>query len=181
MKRIVVGLVDTPSARAALRWAAQQASATGALIEVVTAVEDLPGCWWCETPGTAAAPLITVMEVRAEARAMQGHVLRQEFGSRLTAAPLRATVVTAETAVGLVASAAGADMIAVGRSRRRWRLRRSIGDRCSQLFAGPVVLVPPDDRDGGSPVGSRRSSWLRTSVPDDVYPVTTHEPMYRSA
>jgi nucleotide-binding universal stress UspA family protein len=158
VKRIVVGLIDTPAARAALRWAARQASATGSLIEVVTCIQPLPSYVWSEVLGTSAPSLITAGGLRAEATALQERVLRQEFGRRFGAVPVRASVVAGEVATGLARAAAGADLLAVGRSHHRWFLRRSIGDRCSYLFEGPVVLVPAEhDADGDDCDGSRAS------------------------
>ena len=89
MKRIVVGLIDTPASRAALRWAVQQAAATGSLIEVVTCVQPLPSYVWSEVLGTSAPPLITVGGLRSEAAALQERVLREEFGPRFGAVPAR--------------------------------------------------------------------------------------------
>lgn len=150
MKRIVVGLIDTPTARAALRWATWHAAATGSLIEVVTVIQPLPSYVWSEVLGTSAPPLVTVGGLRAEASALQQRVLRQEFGPRFGAVPIRTNVVAGEAASGLARAAADADLIAVGRSRHRRFLRRSIGDRCSYLFEGPVVMVPADHDAGGS-------------------------------
>lgn len=151
MKRIVVGLIDTPSSRAALRWAARQAAATGSLIEVVTCIQPLPSYVWSDVLLSAAPPLVTASGLRNEAAALQERVLRQEFGPQFGAVPLRVSVVAGEAATGLARAAVNADLLVVGRSRGRMRfLRRSIGDRCSQLFDGPVALIPPDHTAGGS-------------------------------
>ena len=150
MKRIVVGLIDTPASRAALRWAARQAAATGSLIQVVTCVQPLPSYVWSEVLGTSAPPLVTVDGMRAEATALQERVLRDEFGPRFGAVPVRACVVAGEVAAELSRAAVDADLLAVGRSHhRRWFFRRSIGDRCACRIDGPVVLVPPEHHAGG--------------------------------
>jgi nucleotide-binding universal stress UspA family protein len=158
MERIIVGLIDTPSARAALRWAAREAGVTGALIEVVTCVLPPQGYWWCEAPGITSPPIFNATEMRDDVDAMQKRVLLQEFGARLGAIPVRSTIAVAEAADGLIKAATGADLIAVGRPRRGFRFfRRSIGERCSQHFAGPVVLVPEDHAgDGDSEVMQMR-------------------------
>jgi nucleotide-binding universal stress UspA family protein len=156
VKRIVVGLIDTPASRAALRWAVRQATATGSLIEVVTCIQPLQTYVWSEVLGTSAPPLVTVGGLRTEATALQERVLRQEFGPRFGAVPVRARIVAGDVATELSRAAADADLLAVGRSHhRRWFFRRSIGDRCSYHFDGPVVLVPTEHdageaRDEGS-------------------------------
>jgi len=159
MERMIVGLIDTPPARAALRWAAREAAATGALIEVVTCVRPPQCYWWCEAPGITSAPMFNAIELRDDVEAMQDRVLRQEFGARLGAIPVRSTIRVAEPAAGLITSAAGADLIAVGRPRRHFRFfRRSIGERCSQHFQGAVVLVPAD-HEGGAEREAEKTSF----------------------
>jgi nucleotide-binding universal stress UspA family protein len=162
VNRIVVGLVDSPAARAALRWAARQASATGSLIEVVTCIEPLPCYVWSDLVMSCAPPPFTLGGLREDAELLQQRVLRQEFGARFGVVPIRASVVVGGPAAGIARSAAGADLIAVGRSRRRRRWHRSVGEQCSRLFDGPVVVVPPDHRFGGH----------STSVPDAVRTVS---------
>jgi nucleotide-binding universal stress UspA family protein len=154
VKRIVVGLVDSPAARSALRWAACQASATGSLIEVVTCVQPLPSYMWSDLVIMYAPPPLTVGELRQDAEALQDRILRQEFGPQFGAVPIRARVVADGPAAGLAVSAAGADLLVVGRSRRHRLWRRSVADRCSRLFDGPVAVVPPDHGSSGGPASA---------------------------
>jgi nucleotide-binding universal stress UspA family protein len=153
VNRIVVGLIDTPASRAALRWSAWQAAATGSLIEVVTCVRPMPIYLWSDLLIMSAPPPITIGALRDEADELQQRVLRQEFGPQFGAVPIRASVVADGPATGLPKAAEGADLLVVGRSPRRHWLRRSIADRCAASFEGPVVTVPADHRsnDDGTP------------------------------
>jgi hypothetical protein len=94
-------------------------------------------------------------------------VLRQEFGPQIGAVPIRANVVAGEAAAGLARAAADADLLVVGRSRHRWHLlRRSIGDRCAQIFEGPVVLVPAERKAGGGDIDLGAVSVRQAGAPD---------------
>jgi hypothetical protein len=66
--------------RAALRWAALQASASGALLEVVTCVQP-PFMMVLYDASLVCPPVLTTpAEVEARAYVLQDRVLRQEFG-----------------------------------------------------------------------------------------------------
>jgi len=134
-------------------------------------VQPLPCYLWSDALLSSAPPPITVSGLRVEASALQERILRHEFGSRFGVAPVRATIIAGEPAASLAQSAADADLLAVGRSQPRWRfLRRSIGDRCSQLFDGPIVMVPPDDNSSGRDRDRRRAHERRTHDAHDVSP-----------
>lgn len=139
-QRIVVGVDGSPSSMSALRWALQQAKATGAEVEVVHA--------W-EYPISFGAPVAL----------LPGEDLEAEAGTALAAAIGKATagdsgvtvrrrVVLGDPASVLLGSAKGADLLVVGNrgyggfSRS---LLGSVSQHCIHHAICPVVIVRDED------------------------------------
>jgi nucleotide-binding universal stress UspA family protein len=163
MKRIVVGLVDSPSSRSALQWAVDEAARSGALVEVVTCIQPV-GWWWHDAALMWSSAPLRIEDFVAAAKAEQERVLTQEFGVRAAVLPIRGTVHVNAIPIGLVKAADGADLVVVGRTRRRLRFwRRSIGELCARAFNGPVVMVPAT-RPGSSGKG-RHGATVQLTAP----------------
>lgn len=138
-KEIVVGLDDTASARAALRWAASQARMTGARL---TAVHILDWPVGITAYGTEEEHgLIPTNEVSASYRhGIQGvfDEVRLESGWRLQFGE-------GETGPVLVEVAQRADMLVIGsRTRARWveDVAGPVGHYCLSHLPCPLVIIP---------------------------------------
>jgi nucleotide-binding universal stress UspA family protein len=147
MDRIVVGVVDRPAARAALRWAGALAHRTGARLVVVSAYDS---CWRAAAmAGPEATVLLPSREEASEQRAAKLCSLRRlvldELGGTAAQITFEWVLRDADPRVALVEAAEGADVLVVGASERRgWRrsLRRSLAGWCTGRTACPVVAVP---------------------------------------
>lgn len=135
---IVVGLDDSASAAAALRWAAEQSRSTGLPLRVVHA--------WQMTALDAAAGSADLWEAAgADARARATRWVLDTLGG--AAAEIRWSLDIVEGAPGsvLVACARGAQLLVLG-TREHQGLRRailgSVSHHCLSHAAPPVVAVP---------------------------------------
>jgi nucleotide-binding universal stress UspA family protein len=118
MRKIVVGVLDTPASRSALRWAFRTASHERAELEVVTAYA---------LPALAVTPE-AVGDVSAEVAAReqvtldeQERILDEELGESIRDVPISRQVLRGDPAPVLIDRSAGAAMLVVGRKRRRFR------------------------------------------------------------
>jgi nucleotide-binding universal stress UspA family protein len=142
---IVVGLNDSPSAAAALRWAAEQSRSTGLPMRVVHA-------WQLQAiaAATAAAGSVDLWEAAtADARARATRLVLDTLGG--TAADVRWTLDIVEGPPGpvLVGRSRGARLLVLG-TREHTGLRRavlgSVSHYCLSHADAPVVAVPaPQD------------------------------------
>lgn len=142
-RRIVVGVEGSGGARAAFRWALQEARFRDAVVEVVTA--------WSNTyvpasPDFNYVPLDPI-DLEAEVARMQASVVDEVIASVGGDVEVRRSIVRGRPADVLIRAAEGADMLVVG-SRGRGGFRGLLLGSVSQTIAHhgtcPVVIVRPD-------------------------------------
>jgi nucleotide-binding universal stress UspA family protein len=135
--RIVVGIDGSVSAADALRWAVQQATATGATIEAVYAWD--PGA----LVSLAVPPLVDWELLREAARMRPVQIVRDAVGSDPGVRIVTKTV-RGNPAEVLVERSAHADLLVVG-SRGlgglKGMLLGSVGHHCAAHSHCPVVIV----------------------------------------
>jgi nucleotide-binding universal stress UspA family protein len=143
-QRIVVGLDDTPTARAALRWAARQARLTGATIRAVHVIDwpigiEAFGSVEVDEDGRLPEEMISgpyrrgIRSVFEEASPEPGWQLQFAEGD---AGPV------------LVAEAADADLLVIGtRTSPDWTgdVAGPVAHHCLSRMRCPVVAVPLDE------------------------------------
>jgi nucleotide-binding universal stress UspA family protein len=144
---VVVGIDDSPSAAAALLWAADHARANGLQLRVVHA--------WQLSPAASAAVAAGDAEyfeaVGADARARGTRMVLDALGG--SAAEIRWTLDIGEGGAGpvLVDRSRGAQLLVVG-TREHTGLRRavsgSVSHYCLSHAVVPVVAVPDPDAIG---------------------------------
>jgi nucleotide-binding universal stress UspA family protein len=142
--RIVIGLDDTPTARAALRWAARQARLTGATVRAVHVID------W--PIGIEAFGSIEVNE--------DGHLpeekvsgsyrrgIRRVFEEASPEPEWQLQFVEGDTGPVLIAEAADADLLVIGtRTNPDWTtgdVAGPVAHHCLSRTTCPVVTVPLD-------------------------------------
>jgi nucleotide-binding universal stress UspA family protein len=142
--QIVIGLDDTPTARAALRWAARQARLTGATVRAVHVID------W--PIGIEAFGSIEVNE--------DGHLpeekvsgsyrrgIRRVFEEALPEPEWQLQFVEGDTGPVLIAEAADADLLVIGtRTNPDWTtgdVAGPVAHHCLSRTTCPVVTVPLD-------------------------------------
>jgi nucleotide-binding universal stress UspA family protein len=142
--RNVIGLDDTPTARAALRWAARQARLTGATVRAVHVID------W--PIGIEAFGSVEVSE--------DGHLpeekvsgsyrrgIRRVFEEASPEPDWQLQFVEGDTGPVLIAEAADADLLVIGtRSNPDWTIGDAAGPvahHCLSRTTCPVVTVPLD-------------------------------------
>lgn len=138
IRRIVVGVDGSPAAQSALRWAAEEASFHGSLLEVVAA-------WsWTNSTAEMVAEIAPGDSLEVVAREIL-HKAVQELGP----SEIRLNSITREgqAAAVLLDMAEGADLLVVG-SRGRGRAAEmvlgSTSHHCVHRATVPVVVVPSD-------------------------------------
>lgn len=143
-RRIVVGVEGSGGAKAALRWAIQEARFRSAVVEVVTAYSTT---YVPASPDFNYVPLDT-SDLAQEVKRMQDTVV-DEVLDELEACEveIRRTVARGRAPDTLIRVAEGADMLVVG-SRGRGGFRGMLLGSVSQQIAHhgdcPVVIVRPD-------------------------------------
>jgi len=144
MQRIVVGVDDSPGARAALTWALEEARLRGARLEVVHAWT-LP---WAEGFNREVAADATWY--RESSMALLESIIEEAEATVAAAggppvAPVPTPVQCEGPAFGLLAQAEGADLLVVG-SRGRGGfaglLLGSVSTQCVHHAHCPVTVVP---------------------------------------
>jgi nucleotide-binding universal stress UspA family protein len=140
-QRIVVGLDDTPTARAALRWAVRQARLTGATVRAVHVIDWPIGI---EAFGS--------VEVDEEGRLPEEKVsgpyrrgIRRVFDEAAPEPSWQLQFAEGDTASVLVAEAIGADLLVIGaRTNLDWTgdVSGPIAHYCLSRTTCPVVTVP---------------------------------------
>ena len=137
---IVVGIDDSEQARAALRWAAEQARYRSARLRVVHAFQPhhLAGVF-------GIAKLQPDAVWRADATRWLADVVREEIGDDVSELELEAHAAQHGPAAAVLAAAAGAELIVVG-SRGRGAtgsaLHGSVSSAVLRQARCPVVVVP---------------------------------------
>ena len=141
MSRILVGIDDSPGARAALAWAAREAQATGAALCVIHAWHfDLA---WID----AVNPDVPQWRDRARdtAERLVERVTHEVCGTQPNS-DVECRAIEGSAADVLLDAAADADLLVVG-SRGRGTfagaLLGSVSNRVAHCAPCPVVIVPP--------------------------------------
>ncbi len=142
-RRIVVGVEGSGGARAALRWAIEEAGFRDACVEVVTAYANT---YVPASPDFNYVPLDPV-DLEAEVERMQANVVDEVIeGLGGVDVEIRRTIVRGRPADSLIKAAVGADMLVVG-SRGKGGFRGLLLGSVSQQIAHhgdcPVVIVRP--------------------------------------
>lgn len=133
--RIVVGVDDSESSSAALRWAIHQAKLTGAVVEAVTA--------WHVPAGTGLVPPADMPDYEDDART----VLCEAITEMCAVEPevqVCPRVVEGRAGQVLVDAAEGAELLVVGsRGHRAFAeaLLGSVGQFCVHHAPCPVVIM----------------------------------------
>jgi nucleotide-binding universal stress UspA family protein len=141
-KRIVVGVDASEGSRAALRWALQQASSTGAEIEAVLAYDF--GLAWIDVGAEYQFRWIQHAADRAKAEL---HAFLEESALPVDGVVVHPVVVEGVPAEVLTEFARNAELLVVGaRGRGGFAalLLGSVSQRCVQLAPCPVVVVPTE-------------------------------------
>jgi nucleotide-binding universal stress UspA family protein len=143
-QRIVVGLDDTPTARAALRWAARQARLTGATVRAVHVIDWPIGI---EAFGSA--------ESDDDGRLPEGKVsapyrrgIRRVFDEEFPEPDWQLQFAEGDAGSMLVAEAADADLLVIGtRTNPDWSgdIAGPIAHHCLSRATCPVVTVPLEE------------------------------------
>ena len=136
---IVVGLDDSPGARAALRWAADEARRVDTDLRVVHGWEVPVG------PGTEALGPGWDPEVDAAAQEHLELLVEEEIDPSTTHPTVEVAAVVASVPEALIAESKGAAMLVVG-SRGRGGFRElllgSVSQHCLHHASCPVIIVP---------------------------------------
>jgi nucleotide-binding universal stress UspA family protein len=147
--RIVVGIDGSPTSERALRWAADEAVLTQAVLDVVHA-------WLPSYPLTAA----DVFEDQARLENVAHRRLLEavaQLGSEVDGlAGIRERLELDHPATALIAASEGADLLVVGTRGRggfAGLLLGSVSQRCLTHASCPVAVVPPTATDGDGPSG----------------------------
>jgi nucleotide-binding universal stress UspA family protein len=146
--RVVVGVSESPSSVAALRWADDLCRRRGWRLDVVTAWPDVGEIQIHEVPGHYCEP-------RGRAVAALERALA-ESGVRSDSPEVRIHVDNADPVEALATHSRGARLLVLGASgsgRSRQAGSPPVGDSCRRLARCPVVVV---DRTGAEPL---RTGW----------------------
>jgi nucleotide-binding universal stress UspA family protein len=147
---IVVGVDGSPGAKAAARFAVEEARARGVKLCAVHAYE-LPLDLLAPTPSVLGMPLmpdVPVEDVREAILTSANAVLDASFeGVDTAGVTLERRPVESPAAPALLDLAQGADLLVLGRRGRGGfaaLLLGSVSEQCAHHAPCPVVLVPPE-------------------------------------
>lgn len=142
--RIVVGVEGSGGAKAALRWALEEARYRGGCVEVVTAYTTT---YVPASPDFNYVPLDPV-DLETEVEKMQGAVVDEVLAAvGADNLSVKRSVIRGRAADTLIKAARGADMLVVGSRGRggfRGLLLGSVSQQIAQHGDCPVVIVRPD-------------------------------------
>lgn len=144
-RRVVVGLhADSPD-DATLAFAFTEAALRGARVQVIAAYE-WPGHLWTAAPGVIVPPEVDQDAVENETRTLvEGFLAPHRAGHPEVRVDPR--VLPGDAAGLLVAASKGAELVVVGRHRRRLlaptRLFGSVTQAVLLHAASPIAVVPP--------------------------------------
>jgi nucleotide-binding universal stress UspA family protein len=139
--RVVVGFDDSPVARTALAWAAEEARRRGAALKVVATYQ--PVVYWSDVVAVVPPPYDESMpEFRRRVERLVSEVLGEPLGQDVS-------VVTEVGQAGevLVRRAEGAELLVVGsrsRSRLAGMVLGSVALHCAVHASCPVLVVRPE-------------------------------------
>ncbi|MEU9669113.1 MULTISPECIES: universal stress protein [Streptomyces] len=135
--RVVVGVDGSPTSYAALRWADRYARTIGGVVEAIHVWETPSAAGWS---GPATDPDFDLQQARERFAVELGSVFPGERPARL-----REHLVEGDPSEALIQASEGAELLVVGRRGRGGFARAmlgSVGQRCAQHAACPVVVVP---------------------------------------
>jgi nucleotide-binding universal stress UspA family protein len=143
-RRFVVGVDGSEESRAALRWAADQAVAQGARLEVVCAW-DLPFSGLATSYSPEPAGLPDPGEVARRAQSALDQTLREVLGGDMPV-DIERVVEAGDPAAVLLRRSEGADMLVVG-SRGHGGFNRlligSVSEKCVRHATCSVIVIRP--------------------------------------
>lgn len=140
-QRIVVGLDDTPTARAALRWAARQARLTGATVRAVHVIDWPIGIEAFGSVDTKEEGRLPEKKVSVPYR----RGIRRVFEEVAPDPDWQLQFAEGDAASVLVTEAVGADLLVIGaRTNPDWTgdVSGPIAHYCLSRTTCPVVTVP---------------------------------------
>ena len=141
-RRFVVGVDGSEESQAALRWAADQAVAQGARLEVVCAW-DLPSSGLATSYSPEPAGLPDAREIAGRAENALDQTLREVLGAD-TRLDIERVVEQGDPAAVLLRRSEGADMLVVG-SRGHGGFNRllvgSVSDKCVRHATCSVTVI----------------------------------------
>jgi nucleotide-binding universal stress UspA family protein len=143
-QRIVVGLDDTPTSRAALRWAARQARLTGATVRAVHVIDwpiGIEAFGSTETDDDGRLP-----EEKVSAPYRRG--IRRVFDEEFPEPDWQLQFAEGDAGSMLVAEAADADLLVIGtRTNPDWTgdIAGPVAHHCLGRATCPVVTVPLEE------------------------------------
>lgn len=135
---VVVGVDNSPGARAALDFALEEGIARGATVEIITA-------WVWSSPYEGIEKASTVEEAHAAALAMQDQVVQAALDWLPTRPVIAQSIVHEYAGKELVKRSESALMLIVGSGRKGPMSRALIGSvsqYCARHAAAPVLVVP---------------------------------------
>lgn len=143
-RRIVVGMEGSGGAKAALRWALDEAKHRDCVVEVITAYAPT---YVAAAPDFNYVPLDPV-DLKTEVQQMQERVVNEVLG-QVAAGDVKITrrMVKGRPVDSLIEAAAGAEMLVVGSRGRggfRGLLLGSVSQQLAQHASCPLVIVRPD-------------------------------------
>jgi nucleotide-binding universal stress UspA family protein len=141
--RIVVGLDDTPTARAALRWAARQARLTGATVHAVHVIDWPIGIEAFGSMEVGEDGLLPEEKVSAPYR----RGIRRVFEEASPEPGWQLQFAEGDAGPVLVAESASADLLVIGtRTNPDWTgdVSGPVAHHCLSHMTCPVVAVPLD-------------------------------------
>jgi nucleotide-binding universal stress UspA family protein len=141
--RIVVGIDDTPTARAALRWAAQQARIIGATVRAVHVID-----WPIGIEAYGSVELDEDGHLPEEKVSANRRGIRRVFEEASPEPGWQLQFAEGETGPVLIAEAADADLLVIGtRTNPDWTtgdVAGPVAHHCLSRTTCPVVTVPLD-------------------------------------
>jgi len=160
MSRVVVGVHEGAASRAALRWAHGAAFRLGSALQVVTALD--PG------PLLATGYEILVFDdpnFMDDLRRRQADIVESEVGPGLQPVDVSRQIEFGRPGDVLVEQSSGADLLVIGRRRRRLPWPGSVARSCARSSRCPLVIVG-DVQWYATPLGLTDLPGLPHAVPD---------------
>jgi nucleotide-binding universal stress UspA family protein len=145
--RVVIGVDDSPGARAALAWGLPEAARRGARVQVVTSFP--VDYYWAGSYAAGAFPFEEIRQDTARsARRLLGEVTAELVAAGVTGIeelPVEVLAVAGSPAIELVERSRGAALLVVGsrgRTAMRSLLLGSVSLHCAGHAHSPFVVVP---------------------------------------
>lgn len=156
--RIVVGVDGSEAGAAALLWAAGQAEASGAELDVVTV--------WTHDAMLDDASVNRTLEEARKVHVRELETLVAAATEDRGGVTARCSAPDGDPATVLVERAKDATMLVVGshgKGRLQQALAGSVGSACLRHATCPVAVIPPPARTPDSPLGRRMAEVFGTA------------------